>query len=592
MCSRLAGYSKSMISSSLKSIVLILLFLSLSAPVAAVQIKTIGFSGLDEAQILNVRSELSLADTQLDTTTVISENRLDYLLRLAPREIRRGLEAFGYYDAQVESKVVREGENVNVYFTVVPGQSVEVRRLLLNLNGDAKNDPVVNQELAAFQPRPGFAFHHGEYETSKINISRALNDRGYFDANLVSHKVEVTRAEHAADISLEWTSGQRFRFGEARFEGHQFDNELLEKLVPWKQGKPFSQSELLSLQKTLADLDYFAAISVQPLPDEAKDGVVPIQINLTPAKRSIYSFGLRYGTDSGAGFASSVERRWVNSKGHKLFAELNVAQEKSDFTTQYRVPAFSKIEGWYGVRASLREENINDVRTQYTELAFSRNGRWHKWDLAGALEYKRERYEDLIGNVQQYSTIVAPVISAERKKFDDINTPNKGYRFFLEARAGSKAIGSDIDFVQLHAEANYIRALGVGNRLLLRGALGTTLSNDFALFPPSQRFYAGGDESIRGYGYREIGEGVGTIVGGQHLVVASIEFEHMFSPTLGAAAFADAGDAFDEQFDAKVGVGLGVRWRSPVGPIRFDVARGLNEPTQSFRLHVSLGPDL
>jgi hypothetical protein len=122
MCSRLAGYSKSMISSSLKSIVLILLFLSLSAPVAAVQIKTIGFSGLDEAQILNVRSELSLADTQLDTTTVISENRLDYLLRLAPREIRRGLEAFGYYDAQVESKVVREGENVNVYFTVVPGQ--------------------------------------------------------------------------------------------------------------------------------------------------------------------------------------------------------------------------------------------------------------------------------------------------------------------------------------------------------------------------------------------------------------------------------------------------------------------------------------
>ncbi|MGH8500845.1 MAG: autotransporter assembly complex protein TamA, partial [Methylococcales bacterium] len=168
----------------------------------------------------------------------------------------------------------------------------------------------------------------------------------------------------------------------------------------------------------------------------------------------------------------------------------------------------------------------------------------------------------------------------------------KGYRFFLEARTGAKAIGSDIDFVQLRAEANYIRAIGANNRILLRGELGTTFSDDFALFPPSQRFYAGGDHSIRGYGYREIGEGVGAIVGGQHIAVASIEFEHMFTPSWGAAAFVDAGDAFDEQFKTNVGVGLGLRWRSPVGPIRFDLARGLNEPDQSIRLHISLGPDL
>lgn len=567
-------------------------FLLLATRAEALQVKTIEFSGLDEAQILNVRSTLSLARTQLDATSVVSENRLDYLMRLAPREVRLGLEAFGYYDAEVESKVVREGESVNVYFTVVLGQPVEVRKLLLNLNGEANEDPVVSQEVRAFQPQPGMAFHHGNYETSKINISRALNERGYFEANLNTHKVEVTRAEHAADIALDWTSGQRFRFGDARFEGHQFENELLEKLVPWEQGQAFDQSELFALQKTLADLDYFGAINVQPLPDEAKDGVVPIQISLAPAKRSIYSLGLRYGTDSGAGFASSLERRWVNRKGHKLFIQLDAAQEKSNFTTQYRVPAFSKIEGWYGARISLREEKINEVTTQFTELALSRNGRWHNWDLTGALEYKRERYDDPITSLRQYSTIVAPVISAERKKFDDINTPAKGYRFFLEARTGAKAIGSDIDFVQLRAEANYIRAIGASNRILLRGELGTTLSDDFALFPPSQRFYAGGDRSIRGYGYREIGEGVGTIVGGQHIAIASVEFEHMFNPTWGAAAFVDAGDAFDEQFDANVGVGLGLRWRSPVGPIRFDIAHGLNEPDQSIRLHISLGPDL
>jgi len=581
-----------MISRNSKSIVCALAAFLLAGSAEALQVQSIEFSGLDELQILNVRSELSLAETQLDTGTDISENRLDYLMRLAPREVRRGLEAFGYYDAEVDAKLSRDGENVSVYFTVVLGQPVAVRNLALSVAGEAEKDPVIISHINDFQPKPGSVFHHGLYESSKINISRALNERGYFDSDLKAHKVEVTRAEHAADIALDWNSGQRFRFGAVRFEGHQFENELLEKLVPWEPGQAFDQSELFSLQKTLTDLDYFAGINVQPLPDEAKDGVVPIQVSLTPAKRSIYSLGLRYGTDSGAGFASSMERRWVNRKGHKLFVQLDVAQEKSNFTTQYRVPAFSRIEGWYAARISLREENINDITTQLTELALSRNGRWRSWDLTGALEYKRERYDDLITNVHQYSTIVAPIVSAERKKYDDINTPAKGYRFFLEARVGAQAIGSDIDFVQLRAEANYIRAIGASNRILLRGELGTTLSDDFALFPPSQRFYAGGDHSIRGYGYRELGEGVGTVVGGQHVAVASVEFEHMFTPTWGAAAFVDAGNAFDEQFEAKVGVGLGLRWRSPVGPVRFDIARGLDEPDQNFRLHISLGPDL
>lgn len=570
-----------------------LIFLLFTAQAEALQIRAIEFTGLDEAQILNVRSELSLVETQLEYNTDISENRLSYLMRLAPREVRLGLEAFGYYDAEVESGIIRDGESVTVQFKVTLGKPVQVRNLSVGVEGAAEKDPVVSYQIDAFRPKPGFVLHHGDYETSKINISRALSERGYFDAKINTHKVEVTRAEHAADIVLDWSSGARYRFGEARFEGHQFEYGLLEKLVPWEPLHAFDQSELFSLQKTLADLDYFSAINILPLPDEAKDGVVPIQINLTPAKRSIYSLGLRYGTDSGAGFASSLERRWVNRKGHKLFVQFDVAQEKSDFTTQYRIPAFSKIEGWYGIRTSLREEKINEITTQYTELALSRNGRWHDWNLQGALEYKRERFENVLTNDRGFSTIVAPVVSAERKKFDDINTPSRGYRFFMEARVGSKSIGSDLDFVQLRTEARYIRAIGAANRVLLRGELGTTISNEFALLPPSQRFYAGGDHSVRGYGYRELGQSLGGVVfGGKHLATASVEFEHMFNPTWGGAAFVDAGDAFDEQFKAKLAVGLGLRWRSPVGPIRVDIAHGLNEPDQSLRLHVSLGPDL
>jgi translocation and assembly module TamA len=107
------------------------------------------------------------------------------------------------------------------------------------------------------------------------------------------------------------------------------------------------------------------------------------------------------------------------------------------------------------------------------------------------------------------------------------------------------------------------------------------------------RFYAGGDKSIRGFDYQEIGvsEG-GEIVGGKYLAVASAEFEHMFTPVWGAAVFIDAGDAFDEDFVVHYGIGAGLRWRSPVGPVRVDIAHGFEQPEEGVRLHISIGPDL
>ena len=148
-----------------------------------------------------------------------------------------------------------------------------------------------------------------------------------------------------------------------------------------------------------------------------------------------------------------------------------------------------------------------------------------------------------------------------------------------------------------------MRSLNWRNRILLRAELGTTITDDFAQFPPLLRFYAGGDQSVRGYGYRDIGQyftgvdGRRYVFGGKHLVVASVEFERMFTREWGGAVFVDAGDAFDDfesdAFEMQLGVGVGVRWRSPVGPVRLDLAHGLGDDAQNaIRLHLTIGPDL
>lgn len=574
-----------------------------SLPVSALELRAVEVQGLEDEEMRdNVDDALSLQRLNPNRRKAISESRLSYLLRRAPGEARGALEPFGYYDPKVETEIQREGDAVTVLVKVTPGEPVRVRGRDLALTGAAQSDSALMRRLERFRPRQDQPFHHGIYEDSKAAMDRALAERGYFDAELVTHRVTVSRAERSADIALAWTSGERYRLGVARFEGHQFNDGLLEKLVPWTPGDLYSQTELLDLQKSLSELDYFSAIDITAEPDKAVDGRVPVKVALVPGKRNVYTAGVRYGTDTGVGVTGGVERRWVNKRGHKLRAQVGVAQRKSDLTLQYKIPAFAWLDGWYTFGASVREEEIDLINSQLVEVVGSRSGRLGRWDLIAAMNFRRERYDDAQApDSFNYSTLVFPSLWAQWSETDDVLYPRDAKGLTLELRGGSTALGSDIDFVQLRAEGRYIRGFGRRDRLLLRGELGTTVSDDFALLPPSMRFYAGGDNSVRGYGYQEIGQsltdyrGRRYVYGGKHLVTGSVEYEHMLNRTWGGAAFVDGGDAFDQKddLDWQVGVGVGLRWRSPVGPVRVDVAHGLGDQAQSsVRLHLTIGPDL
>ena len=550
----------------------------------ALELAPVELKGVDGELASNVRAQLSLERLTPTQRSAISETQLAYLLRAAPAEARRGLEPFGYYDAVVTPELVRQDGQVRVRLSIVLGEPVRVRQVAVAVTGPAKDDAVVAARVAGFHPVAGEVFLHAVYEAGKAGIARSLSERGYFDAELGLHRVEVTRAAHAADIGLGWTSGPRYSLGPVRFEGSQLRAGVLDPLVRWKPGEPYDHARLLALQQSLADADYFSGISLEPEPEQARDGQVPIKVTLVPAKRSIYNLGLRYGTDSGLGINARGERRWLNDRGHKLITDLNLAQFKSDFTVQYRIPAFSLRDGWVTFGATLRDEEVEGSPTRYIEVSAARSGRWRDWTLLAALNFKRERFDIPDTDQFDYATVVYPSAWGQWKRSDDVNTPRRGRGVTLEVRAGSSALGSDIDFLQLRAEGRYIRGLGADNRLLLRGEVGTTFTHQFAQFPPSMRLHAGGDKSLRGYGYQELA--------GQHLALGSVEFEHMFTPVWGAAAFVDAGNAFDEAFNPQVGVGIGLRWRSVVGPVRLDIAHGIGQPEQSYRLHISVGPDL
>ena len=584
---------------------LLALFLLLPAPpAAALELRAVEVRGLeDEAEQANVRAALSLVALDARQRADLGEGQLDYLVRQVPGDVARGLEPFGYYDTAAETDVRRDGEAVTVIVTVDAGEPVRVDEREIRVTGEAGADEAITRRLRWLRPRKGQPLRHDLYEASKATVEALLRERGYFDARLPVHRVEVDRTEGLADIYLTWESGERYRLGEASFSGHPFRDGLLEKLVDWEPGAPYDQGKVVDLQQRLSALDYFAGIDVRAEPVEGST-TVPVDVQLTPAKRGVYSAGLRYSTDKGAGITGGLERRWLNDRGHKLQANMELAQRANEASVAYRIPAFAWLSGWYTASASLRQDPIDFIDSEVFEVVGSRSGQLGAWNLVAGLHFRRERFDDpATGNAVAYSTLVYPQLSATWRVADDPLYPRRGQSLHVELRGGHTAIGSDIDFLQARAEANWVRSLNWRNRILLRAELGTTITDDFAQFPPLLRFYAGGDQSVRGYGYRDIGQyftgvdGRRYVFGGKHLVVASVEFERMFTREWGGAVFVDAGDAFDDfesdAFEMQLGVGVGVRWRSPVGPVRLDLAHGLGDDAQNaIRLHLTIGPDL
>ena len=162
-------------------------------------------------------------------------------------------------------------------------------------------------------------------------------------------------------------------------------------------------------------------------------------------------------------------------------------------------------------------------------------------------------------------------------------------------RVAAESVLSETSFVQARAEGKRLRQVGEDGRVILRAMLGGMVVGDFDALPPELRFFAGGDRSIRGFDYQQIGEldEKGEVIGGEYQAVGSAEYEHYFLPKWGAAAFVDAGDAFTKEFDVNVGAGVGLRWKSPVGLVRVDIARPLvSDFEHEWRIHLVIGPDL
>lgn len=566
-----------------------------------VSVVAVELVGLEDAEAANARMAMTLARLSDKQRAGLGEARLQFLLRRIPAEVAKALEPFGWYAPRVDVRREPAPGGVRVVVDVDRGPPVTVRTLDAEVDGAARDDRFVMRELPKLRPRVGERFVHAEYEAGKQRVDRKLAERGYFAAARTTNRVEVRRAEGLADVALRWDSGPRHAMGDARFGPNLFRPGLLETLVDWQPGETYHRNRLLRLQRRLAQLDYFALIEVAPDEDAIDaDLRVPVDITTTPAKRTSYTGAVSVGSDTGLGLRGGLNRRWVNDRGHKWLADAEWSQRRSGLSTQYRVPSLRRLPGWWRAEAAWLDEDPRDaLGYERVSLAAGWQGQREPWSLSARVVFAEETTRTRLRRLDGENTQVLfyPEAALGWRQVDDPLWPEHALQASAAVRAGViEFAGRRERFAQLDLGAQWLRALGERQRVVLRADLGTTAYGgdlETLAFPASLRYFAGGDRSIRGYGYREVGPRFeGEVLGGLHRVVASAEVQHDFTAQWGAAVFVDAGDAFNTRrgFDPKVGVGVGVRWRSPVGLVGVDVARGLDEAAGGgTRLHLSFG---
>lgn len=592
---------------TIKYLVFVLLF-AVSATSAGVELV---INGVKSSEI---EENIELFVMQVDSP--VSEFDVDDYEQNIIAKVDKALQAFGYYNADIKISpfTFQANSNFKLEITVGLNEITMVNRVILQ--ADYMNDPnaqtqnippkLVNviEQIRAMQNKP---LNHARYETLKAQLSTFALLYGYFDFKFVLHKLLITPTDNpkvsSAIVHWLFQLGKRYKFGELVFLQETRGQSIATNVKPFNTGEFFDQSKIGQFSIDLASTAYFENAIARANSERALDYIVPIEVILKPKPKDLYQVGLGFSTDTKARVSLDWERPWVNLDGHSIGASLYLSNPRKSLSLDYRIPKANPLNDFLNYRVAVKR--IEENQTRSDNLSFEVLRQWgakeeDEWDKIGFLKLERETF---IQGLQEEQTtdLVMPGITFNRTRKDSDMFVTWGDRQQLTIQGASKNLLSDIDFLKVLAKTKWIREYGI-HRVTLRADAGAISTNDFSRVPSTQRFFAGGDQSIRGFGFNEVsaieeilvdGELENELIGGKYLAVASVEYAFKVAENWRAAAFVDAGSANNKfASDIATGVGIGANWLSPIGDVYVYIARGNSSFEKSWRLHIVIGPGL
>ena len=588
-----------------------------SAPAAAVEIAEIAVFGLEVQAPEPLRklltSHLDLARFQTaPATEAITASELERLMRAAPAQARELLETEGYFNAEVGvERLPDRGGLPMLRMNVAPGARTSVAEVVLSATGalDAAaraGDADAVEALATWRRlwtlQPGAAFSQGAWSSAKNGALARLRAEGYAVANWSSDtRARVDAPGNRVSLTLVLDSGPLFRLGAIHIEGlERYDEDAVRKLATFGPGTPYSEKLLLDFQDRLQKVGLFEGASVELDADPSTAINAPVRVHVKELTLQQATVGVGYSANTGARLSlEHWHRRVFGSRwtARNKF-ELGPTQQswEGDLTSH-------PLDGLYRnlVAGSALRLNAADQQLLSWKVRAGRTQDTPRIERLYFAEVTHARLSSaaLTNNGDAVSANYQWVF----RDLDSVLLPTRGLTVSAQAALGhargSQSLGAGPQqdasgpFGRAYARFTWYRPVGTTWYGSLRVEAGQLFTKDVIGVPDTLLFRAGGDDSVRGYGYRTLGPLVnGAVTSARTLLTGSAEIARPISaayPAFWWAAFVDAGQAADRWTDLRpvFGYGLGLRWRSPVGPLRLDVAYGA--AVRRFRAHFSIG---
>lgn len=530
----------------------------------------------------------------------ITEVRQTYRAQV-DRAIRRAVEALGYYQTTIQYnwKEPKDKDPALLVAKVHLGEPARIEGTSFSVEGEGKDDEVFT-ELRKKLPKKGTQLNHGEYESFKASIERTAIRHGYFDGDFVTKELGVDAVKNQAFWTFDYDSKTRYRFGDIKFSGSQIREPILVNLLPFKEGEPYTSDDISELNRRLSATGWFNSVVVSPDIFKGRasaDKTLPVYAHVTPKKENAVETGLGYSTDVGPRASVTWRKPWMNDSGHSLEAstELSALEQLADVS--YKIPLEeSALEKYWLVQGGVKTEDLNDTKSNSVSAMVSRHwAPYEGWQRDVHLRWSIDDFDQ--GETSDRTMLIYPGVSFSKTTTVGGLMPTWGFSQRYTLDWSNTMWGSDVDFVVLEAQHALVKAFADRHRIVLRSRIGWIETNDFDKVPPDLRFFAGGDRSVRGYKYESISpeDENGDLTGAEKLITASVEYQYRVTGDWWGAVFFDIGQAvhdFDDQ-DLKKGVGVGVRWNSPLGPIKLDIATPVGDPSESgVQFYIGLGPEL
>lgn len=536
----------------------------------------------------NVDAYLSSISTSDYSTQLRFQSRLE-------QRITAALNALGYYHPTFVFEVTEPDRAMTVH--VSPGEVVRLAVVEIVIEGEAQQDADFARVIERSGLKVGETLNHSQYDSLKSSLRNLALQKGYFDGDFQLSRLEVVPDRHQAFVRLHFDSGIRYHFGATSISGSQIEEVRVRSLQPFKQGDPYLVSQVGQFNLNLANTDWFSSVFVKPdleqlNPDQRE---LPMVVALAPKARNQLETGIGYSTDVGVRGSLKWKKPWLNEYGHSFDSSLSISGPEQSITAGYKIPLEDVLRQYYRIQYGMKHVDNRDTESLESNLVLERHwlldSGWHRTVF---LRYLIESYEQ--GLQDDGAQFLMPGITYTRTRTRlNRSLLTWGDKQTITLEYADPSVISETRATRVQAGSSWVRSLGERHRGRFRIDGSANFADEFDKLSPSLRFFAGGDNNLRGYGYQSISprDASGSLTGAKYMATSSLEYQYRIGGNWWAALFVDYGDAFNDTPDWKTGTGFGLRWVSPVGPLRLDFAWGLDsEPGDRFKLHFTLGPEL